>query len=91
MREISKMDHDMSSDIMTVPEPSISSYTDGQRSLYAPQTTTGTTTATDDNDNDEIFSDIDYWFGSIYFKCLLAQDIFERASTGCDFVTVDVC
>lgn len=36
------------------------------------------------------FIDSDYWFGSIYFRCVLAQEIFERVTPGCSVVTIDV-
>jgi len=38
---------------------------------------------------EDCFIDSDYWFGSIYFRCVLAQEVFGRVTPGCSFITVD--
>lgn len=76
---------DFSADIISLQDSSVSSWED-ERETQLPQTKHPKSTISDDPS----FLDLEYWFGSVYFRCLLAQDVLDRATPGCTFLTADV-
>lgn len=62
------------------------SFIDGQQSAESDREDVISTVQHDDE-----YIDSDYWYGMIYFRCVLAQDVFERATSGCSIVTLEVC
>lgn len=77
------MELDSNADFVPFQAPSISSRADDRDSSYA-------TREKEASKCEDEFADIEYWFGSIYFQCVLAQDVFDRVTSGCSFLTVDV-
>lgn len=79
------MEIDRNDDYISLQESSISSW---KEDLKSPRATReeGEFAAQSGDD----FADLEYWFGSIYFQCLLAQDVFDRVTPGCSFRMADV-
>ncbi|KAK5943132.1 hypothetical protein PMZ80_004138 [Knufia obscura] len=78
------MSFDLNMDFVPLGGSNLSVGNDGQDSQNSDQEDTASVAQRDEN-----FAESDYWFGSIYFRCVLAQEVFDRATAGCSMVAID--
>lgn len=79
------MSFDLNMDFVPLEGSNLFVGNDGQDSQNSDQEHTAAVAQRDEN-----FAESDYWFGSIYFRCVLAQEVFDRATAGCSMVATDV-
>lgn len=79
------MSLDSNTDFIPTQFPSLSAVTDEPNLQNSDQEDTTSAANRDDS-----CTDTDYWFGKIYFRCVLAQEVFNRTTPGCSILAVDV-
>lgn len=80
------MEIDHNADFVSFRNSSVSSWEDEREAQIPKGEHTESTVLYDDSS-----TDLEYWFGNICFRYLLAQDVFARVTPGCTFLTADVC
>lgn len=79
------MSFDLNMDFVPLGRSNLSEGNDEQGSESSDQENTPSVAQ-----RDKSFAESDYWFGNIYFRCVLAQEVFDRTTAGCSMFAIDV-